>query len=568
MSLTLSNCYPFVFDSASYFGCFIHTIVMSLSKPSQGKKRKHISLSLNDKLCVIDKLEKGASVLSICAQYGIAKQTVSDIKKKKDDIRNFVLKFNIEKETSVVKRMRLPLDQSLDDAVYKWICQLRSSGLAVSGVEIQAAADKLAKQLNINNFKASSGWLFRFRRRHNIKIKKICGESLSIDNEAVETFRKKLSDILKAENILPSQLYNYGETELYWRALPDSTQVSKAHTNTPGWKISKDRVSVVLCANADGNHMLKPVIVGISKKPLAIKNIMDKLPVHYYNSKNARFTSDITIDWFHKKAVPEIRRYQTEILKIPDNKVKALVLLDNCPAHPQVEQLTSDDKKITCMFLPANTTSLIQPMNQGIIYTAKRLYKKKFLNEILEFDEPAAGEEDKRGYKTLQNLKDHNIRSMIYNFASAVKDIKPLTLINSWKKLLINEEVEPDMAELETEDFRKIFHRGGENSVTLEDIEFWLEADEYDLDYHILTEEEIVENMTTAGNSETDECDQDEADNNINPKQKLGEIKDHLNIVIKYVEDNNDENISAYYEHLRHLRELIIKDCERKKTKD
>jgi len=88
----------------------------------------------------------------------------------------------------------------------------------------------------------------------------------------------------------------------------------------------------------------------------------------------------------------------------------------------------------------------------------------------------------------------------------------------------------------------------------------WLEADECDLGYHILSEEEIVESVTAAESSEIDEYDQDEADDNVNPKSKLGEIKDHLNIVIKYVEDNNNENISAYYEHLRHLRELIIKE--------
>jgi len=176
-----------------------------------------------------------------------------------------------------------------------------------------------------------------------------------------------LNDILKAENILPSQLYNYDGTGIYWRALPDSTQASNADKNTPGRKISKDRVSALLCANADGSHMLKPAIVGKSKRPRAIKNIMDTLPVHYYNSKSAWFTSDITMDWFHKKTVPEIRRYQTEIFKIPDDKLKALVLLYNCPAHPQVEQLTSDDKKITCMFLPSNTTSLIQPIDQGVI---------------------------------------------------------------------------------------------------------------------------------------------------------------------------------------------------------
>jgi len=96
---------------------------------------------------------------------------------------------------------------------------------------------------------------------------------------------------------------------------------------------------------------------------------------------------------------------------------------------------------------------------------------------------------------------------------------------------------------------------------TLVDIELWLEADEYYLGYHILTKEEIVESVTVTETSETDEVsDQDGADDNVNTKQKLGEIKDHLNIVIKYVENNNDENISTYYEHLRHLRELIIKE--------
>jgi hypothetical protein len=50
--------------------------------------------------------------------------------------------------------------------------QLRSSGLAVQGIEIQAAAKRLSKQMGLEQFKASSGWLFRFRRRHNISSKK------------------------------------------------------------------------------------------------------------------------------------------------------------------------------------------------------------------------------------------------------------------------------------------------------------------------------------------------------------------------------------------------------------
>lgn len=71
---------------------------------------------------------------SICTQYGIAKQTVLDIRKKKNGVRKFVLNFNVEKEPSAVKIMRILLDQSLDDAVFKWFCQLCSSGLAISEV--------------------------------------------------------------------------------------------------------------------------------------------------------------------------------------------------------------------------------------------------------------------------------------------------------------------------------------------------------------------------------------------------------------------------------------------------
>jgi len=78
-------------------------------------------------------------------------------------------------------------------------------------------------------------------------------------------------------------------------------------------------------------------------------------------------------------------------------------------------------------------------------------------------------------------------------------------LISSWKILLIIEKFELDTAELETEDLHNIFCQGGENSITLEDIELSLVADKYELDYHILTEMEIVESVTATESSETDE---------------------------------------------------------------
>jgi hypothetical protein len=43
-------------------------------------------------------------------------------------------------------------------------------------------------------------------------------------------------------------------------------------------------------------------------------------------------------------------------------------------------------------------------------------------------------------------------------------------------------------------------------------------------------------------------------------------VKDHLNFVIQYVEQSADENVFAYYEHLRHLRQLLTEEISSKQT--
>ncbi|CAM5075510.1 unnamed protein product [Eretmochelys imbricata] len=63
---------------------------------------------------------------------------------------------------------------------------------------------------------------------------------------------------------------------------------------------------------------------------------------------------------------------------------KALLLLDTCPAHPPVETLTSKDGKIKVSYLPKNTMSKIQPLDQGIISTFKMNCRKALVKKIVE----------------------------------------------------------------------------------------------------------------------------------------------------------------------------------------
>ena len=58
---------------------------------------------------------------------------------------------------------------------------------------------------------------------------------------------------------------------------------------------------------------------------------------------------------------------------------KILLFLDNAPVHPADIEL----KNITLKFFPANTTSVVQPLDQGIIKVFKSYYRKQLVQHII-----------------------------------------------------------------------------------------------------------------------------------------------------------------------------------------
>ncbi len=54
---------------------------------------------------------------------------------------------------------------------------------------------------------------------------------------------------------------------------------------------------------------------------------------------------------------------------------KAVLVLDNYFAHPDASELVSGEIVTKCM--PANVTSLIQPMDQGVLQAVKRRDTRK-----------------------------------------------------------------------------------------------------------------------------------------------------------------------------------------------
>jgi len=55
-------------------------------------------------------------------------------------------------------------------------------------------------------------------------------------------------------------------------------------------------------------------------------------------------------------------------------------MLDNAPGHP----LDLKHLNVEILFLPPNTTSIIQPLDQGIISTFKAYYIRRTFEKILD----------------------------------------------------------------------------------------------------------------------------------------------------------------------------------------
>ncbi|UYV78810.1 hypothetical protein LAZ67_16002856 [Cordylochernes scorpioides] len=179
-------------------------------------------------------------------------------------------------------------------------------------------------------FSASTGWLTGFIKRHSFHNLKIKGEVASADEEAARKYPEKLAKIIKDGGYCAHQIFNVDETGLFWKKMPTRTYIAKSEKNASGFKAAKDRVTLLLCSNASGDRMLKPLLVNRSLKPRALKGKdLNTLPVHWMANKKAWVTTAIFTEWFNKCFVPEVENYMKEM----GLEFKILLILDNAPDH-------------------------------------------------------------------------------------------------------------------------------------------------------------------------------------------------------------------------------------------
>jgi hypothetical protein len=95
---------------------------------------------------------------------------------------------------------------------------------------------------------------------------------------------------------------------------------------------------------------------------------------------------------------------------------KYLLLLYNAPGHPQ--SLGDLFPEIKVVFLPPNTNSLLQPIDQTVIATVKRYYTRRIMTQ-------ATAATDNGIVPILREFwKSYNIWNAINNIADSWAEIK------------------------------------------------------------------------------------------------------------------------------------------------
>jgi len=386
-------------------------------------KRKHTSYNMQQKLDCVLRIRNGETQAKVSREIGVPESTLRGWLKDEDKLRNFVA--DLDKEEGLQrKRVRLAADPALDKATFNWFAQ-NSTDVPLGGAHIMSQAKKFHQKMNgpeAPTFNASTGWLKNFKKRHGILQKKKNGEVKSADYQGYQDFIPEFRDFITNGEYTDQQIYNADETALYYRIMPEKGLALKRDKNAAcGHKPIRDRVTLLFTCNRAGSHKLKPLMIGKFKSPRCFHHLnMKTLPMCYNNSKNAWMTAAIFKDWFDQEFVPSVRKN----LRKHGLEEKAVLLLDNCPAHPPADTLKSKDGKIIVYYLPKNTTSLCQPLDQGIIANFKANYRKQLIFDMLE----------EENLQVQTYLKSLNLKDAVYSADKAWSQVTGLCIQRCWEK--------------------------------------------------------------------------------------------------------------------------------------
>ncbi|XP_034252552.1 jerky protein homolog-like [Thrips palmi] len=318
----------------------------------QKKKRNH--LSVQEKANVSKRLDAGENLQDVAADIGVHPETVRKWHKAGATLNQFVNQCG----NKARKTTRRPVLEELDGEMIAWFLQQRAEGHLVPTRTLQEKARAVNKALGGDEaFKASTGWVAKFKTRHGIGS---TVEEKSADEDSATVATDELEEFLEEEGYDLDYVYSMAETRCCWKALPSRPEAHAGEKRADGMPMPFHRFTVVMCANATGTHRLPLMVVGRYRKPRCFKHCSG-LPVFYRGQAGSCLTTALFEDWFVNCFKPFVEMKQFAA----GTSGRVLLLVDNRAVHKVSDGGLGD--KFRVKFLPASPAALVavQPLDHG-----------------------------------------------------------------------------------------------------------------------------------------------------------------------------------------------------------
>ena len=260
----------------------------------------------------------------------------------------------------------------LEQILWEFQRQIEDSGGVTSEDILCAKAHQIWSQLpeysNLPRPEFSTGWVDNFKKRHGIKYRIRHGEAASVPSRAHEEITTL--HLLCAQYVNKADVYNMDESGLFWQQNPSIGLLSQLVSGT---KIKKERLSLVFACNATGIDRLPLWVIGKARTPRALQRVnLRSLNIIWRFNKTAWMKTNIMIEW--------LRAFYIHV----GRERNILLLMDNLKAHAAAVTAMPPPTNVRIEYLPANATSVYQPLDQGIIRSFKSHYKKLWLQYIMD----------------------------------------------------------------------------------------------------------------------------------------------------------------------------------------
>ncbi|KAK0162620.1 hypothetical protein PV327_006385 [Microctonus hyperodae] len=132
-------------------------------------RKEHVFQTYNVKINALNALKNGISQNDIAKQFNVHVRTVQKWRKNAKKILENEYNDD-EKMFRKLKRKRKLKFDIIDELTWEWFVESRNAGIPINGPQIcmQARSIYVALGGTEDEFKASDGWLLKFKRRHNI----------------------------------------------------------------------------------------------------------------------------------------------------------------------------------------------------------------------------------------------------------------------------------------------------------------------------------------------------------------------------------------------------------------